>query len=231
MAFWFWLALGVILLAALVLLLSMSSVRIRVRYFQSGGHGRLTVVVRGLYGLIRYRIEIPDVVRRVRTFFFENKNDSAQPSDAASRSEPNLLRKAVALRRKMKSARLLAWTLPPMMRRGLKKVACTRFRLDFRIGTGDASSTAVLCGLLWTVYGCLVAGLAALVRMKARPHGEVVPEYRTLEFSMVWEADFEFRAGPMLAAALRAMLFQAPKGKILKQWKKWRSLETRPQSA
>jgi len=229
MAFWFWLALGVILLAALVLLVSMSSVRIRVRYFQSGGHGRLTVVVRGLYGLVRYRVEIPDVVRRVRTFFFAN--DSPQPAASAARSKPNWLRKIKAMRRKMKNARPLAWTLPPLVRRGLKKVSCTRFRLDFRIGTGDAASTAVLCGLLWTVYGCLVAALAAFVRMKARPHGEVVPEYRAAEFSIVWEADFKFRAGPLMAAALRAMLRQAPPGKILKEWKKWRSLDTRPQSA
>jgi hypothetical protein len=60
----------------------------------------------------------------------------------------------------------------------------------------------------------------------------VVPEYRSLEFTMVWEADFQFRVGPMLAAVMKAILLEAPLRKILRQWKEWRSwINEGPQSA
>ncbi len=223
MAFWFWLTLGAVLLVALlVLLAAVSLVRIRIRYAHSGSRDQMIVIVRALYGAYRYRVIIPGMMIKGRNFMYEKKSSH----HFAGKSKLNMPKTNVGL----------SWIFRlrefrPMLRGIMKKVECTRYRLDFRVGTGDAPSTAVLSGVLWTVYGCAVAITGEWVRLRTRPYGEVMPVYREPEFSVVWEADFRFRAGPMLAAVLRTAIRHMPLRDTVKQWKQWRSWMKGPQSA
>lgn len=216
MAFVVWT--GVAVVAALLLFAAaMSKIRVRVRYAHSGAQDHLVVIVRALYGAYRYRLTVPSVMIRGKEILFDKKA-SAQ---ITGRQKLSRLTRQTGNSVFQYGRQMLPW-----MRQVLRKVECTRFRLDFRVGTGDAVSTAIASGVLWSVYGCAVALAAESVSMKTKPHGAVEPVYGQAEFSAVWEADFSLRVGTFAAS----MLFGGIKAtSVLKSWTQWRHGLTGPQ--
>jgi hypothetical protein len=101
----------------------------------------------------------------------------------------------------------------------MKKVECTRWRLDFRAGTGEAASTAVVTGLLWAITGFASGAAGQLITLKTSPHGNVVPNYATTEFSVVWEADFRIRVSTALAAGIKLGKNTIHLRKALRAWR------------
>ncbi|WP_123040849.1 DUF2953 domain-containing protein [Cohnella candidum] len=216
MAFWYYVGIAV---AAVLVLLALSSIRIRIRYSRSGELDQLIVIVRALYGLYRYRLIVPSIMIRGLNIAYEKK------SSERIAGQPKLKMP----RWRLGKGLLKHWKeLSPWLKDTLKKVNCTRFRLDFRVGTGDAASTAVVSGLLWSVLGCAVGAAGHLVQLKAEPHGAVEPVYHAKEFTVVWEADFQVRAGSFFMSILH-LGFGSPR--LRKSWRDWRNWLRGPQSA
>ena len=216
MAFVVWV--GVAAAAALLLLAAaLSKIRVRVRYAHSGAQDHLVVIVRALYGAFRYRVTVPSVMIRGKEVLFDKKA-SAQMTVKSKLSSSD--------RRSANAVFKLGRKMLPWMKQVLRKVDCTRFRLDFRVGTGDAASTAIVSGVLWTIYGCAIALAAECLTMKTKPHGAVEPVYGGAEFSIVWEADLSIRvsaiAGMLLSGGLRA-------SSLLQSWNQWRQWMKAPQ--
>lgn len=216
MAFVVWV--GVAAAVALLLLaVVLSKIRVRVRYAHSGAQDHLVVIVRALYGAYRYRMTVPSVWIRGKDIQFDKKA-SAQMTVKSKLSKTK--------RQSLKDTFKLGRKMLPLMRQVLRKVDCTRFRLDCRVGTGDAASTAIASGVLWSLYGCAIALAAECLTMKTKPHGAVEPVYGNAEFSVVWEADLSLRvstiASMMLFGRLRA-------SSLLKSWNQWRHWMKAPQ--
>lgn len=216
MALFIWLAIAM-LIFLLVLVLT-SRIKMRLRYSHSGADDRLVVIVYAWNGLLRYRMIVPSIMLRGRSMLLARKS-TVQLAGKANKSPlhkkiGNGLIKRLFLSRK---------TLQPLMKTVLSTVECTRLRLDFRVGTGDAPSTAVLSGALWSLYGCFVGVMSQWVTLKARPSGGVSPVYQDKEFSVVWEADFRFRPIMMMAAFLKSgsRVMQIRKlWRLLREWRK-----------
>jgi hypothetical protein len=217
MAFWFCLALVVLL--ALVMLAAISRVKVRVRYSRSGENDQLVVVLRALFGAYRYHVVIPAFMVRGWNLVYGIKS-SQQFAGQQTVSKPEWRVGAGVIRRLMSNK----W-----LRASLKTVECTRFRLDMRVGTGDALLTGICSGLFWTLYGCAVALTSQTVTLKTRPYGGVAPVFgSTQELSVVWEADFRVRTGTFVWALLK----NGGRTVIMRQsWKNWRNWVKRPQSA
>jgi len=211
--------LGVVLfIAAALLAAALSRIRIRVRYARSGSQDHAVVVVRALYGAYRYRLTIPSVTIRGKQILFEKR------ASAHITGRPKL---SHLTRRAGNAALRYGRQMLPWMKRVLRKFECTRFRLDVRVGTGDAVSTAIASGVLWSVYGCAIALAGECVKMKTSPHGAVQPVYDHAEFSLVWEADVSIRAGTFAAALLFGGIDIRT---MLKSWSNWRHWWNEPQT-
>lgn len=219
MALFIWLAIAVVLI--LLVLALTSRIRMRFRYSHSGADDQLIVVVNAWNGLVRYRLIVPSIMTQGRTLQYARKSSIR----LAGITNLSPLRKQIGNRifkRILKNRK----TLQPLMKAVLRKVECTRFRLDLRVGTGDAPSTAVLSGALWSLYGCMIGAASQWIRLKARPYGAVSPVYDDKEFSVVWEADFRFR--PIGVAA--ALLKPGNRGlQIRHLWQLWRQWRKGPQ--
>jgi hypothetical protein len=231
MAFWSWA--GAIAAAALAVAAFASPVRIRVRYSKSGKQDQLVVIVRALYGLVRFRTVVPAVMIRGRTVLIRRVT-SMQAAGQPNRKAANIRfdwktmrRKWIGYRGVLRSTRgFREW-----MGRTLKKVECTRFRLDLLVGTGDAPSTAIISGLLWTLFGCAIAMAGKTFTLKAAPHGSVQPVYGRIEFSVVWEADFRVRLGTMLASIIGLGAWIVHIRTAIRSWKRWLSNPKSPEAA
>lgn len=214
----FWLYTPIVLAAIVVVLALFSRIRIRMRYSRSGEQDQLIVLVRAMFGTVRYRMIVPAIMIRGRDLVYERKSSAR----VGGKPKLNLPEWKVGTRL---LRRWRQWK--PMMRRVLRRVECTRFRLEFRVGTGDAPSTAVLSGVLWSAYGCALGAFSAFVKLKSRPYGGVEPVFGRTEFAVVWEADFQMRAGALLAATLSFLWNGEALRKTLKMW---RGLRRGPQT-
>ncbi|MDB4866153.1 MAG: hypothetical protein JWR03_486 [Cohnella sp.] len=215
MAFWFVVAAAVIV--GLIWLAAASRIRVRVRYSRSGHFDELVIIVRALHGIVGYQVTIPEIMIRGRNLVYRRESSASignMPVTHKSRwrNGAGVIRRLWNIYRH--NPQIQVW-----IRQTLKKVACTRFRLDFRVGTGDPPSTAMLSGLLWTVYGCAVAVTGHATQLKTTPHGSVEPVYEGTEFGMVWEADFRIRFGTAVLSVFKLGLRAIRTGRSFRYWR------------
>lgn len=207
--------LAVLLLLAAVALAS--RVVVRVRLAKSGTSDRLTVVGRALFGLVRFQLVIPSfMICGLRLVY-----DVSVSVDVAGRSFRKWWRQTGGsetgplrlVRRLAGKRRQWKWMMAV-----LRHVSCTRWRLEVGIGTGDAASTGVAAGVAWMLLGLAVGATSRLVRLEARPRGEVRPDFQGTAFSLVWEADFHIVLAVLAAALLRIAFRIGP----VHLWRTWR---------
>lgn len=224
MVFWYWAA-AACLLAAVVAACS-SFVRLRVRYSRSGKLDQLIVIVHALYGLYRFRVEVPTIKlsKTGLSYHVKEQTEAAGAGQTSSRAGKRLINARSLRRLKLAVREMLASVreLKPWMFEGLSKVECTRYRMDIRIGTGDAASTALATGLCWSILGIATGVLDRFIRLRTHPHGQVEPVYAGVELTVVWEADFRIRAGAVLAHAFRLLprlRYGSALRKALRDWR------------
>jgi hypothetical protein len=203
MAFWLWLALAIVVLIIVALLLS--RIRVRVRYSRSGQLDQLVFVIQAAYGLFHYQIIMPSIVIRGLSVVYGEKRMGGVPGSQIKEQKKRKIGRRT-IRRYAKAYHSILKTTRQFKRWArefLKKVECTRWRLDFRVGTGDAATTAVVTGLLWAVSGCASGVAGQFITLKTSPQGEITPNYSATEFTVVWEADFRIRFGTAIVSLLK----------------------------
>jgi len=226
MVFWFWTA-ACACVVAVAIAASMSFVRIRVRYSRSGKLDQLIVIVHAVYGLYRLKLEIPTIRISSTGVAYDFKQKSDAPGagrEGGGKGRLINMRSIRRLRLAAKEALRSVRQLKGWMFAGLRKVECTRYRMDIRIGTGDAASTGVATGLCWSVMGLAAGVLDRFVKLRTHPHGEVVPVYGGVELSVVWEADFRIRMGTAAVHALRVLPRLQYGAALRRAYRNWRAI-------
>jgi hypothetical protein len=204
MAFWLWLGLVITLVVSMIAAV-LSSIRIRFRYSHSGQLDQLVIIIQGLYGLLRYRATLPSIVIHGWNIVYREKSTGEMMGKHDEKQQKHKIGKE-KVRRYIKSYRSLLHSTRDLLhwvRVTLKKVECTRWRLDFRVGTGDAPATAMLIGLLWTVSGCASGAVGQFLSLKTSPQSRIVPNYSNVEFTVVWEADFRMRLSAAIVSWIK----------------------------
>ncbi|MBB6674193.1 DUF2953 domain-containing protein [Cohnella nanjingensis] len=225
MAFWIGGAM-VCIVAVFAVAACLSHVRVRVRYSRSGERDQLAVVVRGLFGLVRIQKEIPSITLRGMNIVYKERQ--SQQTAGASQGQQEAKRKIGldTIRRKRRAVRILLRSTRDFKTLALsfmRKVECTRWRLDVRIGTGDAALTGVAAGLFWTVIGTAIGLTGHFLKLRTHPHGSVSPNFKTTEFAVVWEADFRIRVGTAVLSVLRLGGRTSHFRQALRAWRSWMS--------
>ena len=225
MAFWLWCAVGALVILMIVAMAS--RIRIRVRYSRSGRLDQLVVIVQALYGLFHYQLVLPSIMVRGWNVIYSEKRATGT---GTLREEEKKRRFGVrTVKRYWRSYRAIRFSTRKFtrwLRTTMKKVECTRWRLDFRVGTGDAAQTAVLTGLLWAVAGCASGVAGQFMTLSAMPQSRIEPNYSEPEFSAVWEADFQIRA---ITAIWSVVKLGTRTLNIRKAMRAWRSTLTPPE--
>ncbi|WP_373233149.1 DUF2953 domain-containing protein [Cohnella sp.] len=221
MAFWLWIVLAIVVVIIAGVLLS--RVRIRLRYSRSGHLDQLVVVVQALYGLFHYQIIVPSIMIRGWNIVYREKSTGGLMAEHEGKQKKGEISKRT-IRHHAKAYRSILQTTREFKRwalETLKKIECTRWRLDFQVGTGDAAVTAVITGLLWAVSGCAAGAAGEIVTLKTSPQSRVSPNYSGTEFTVVWEADFRIRLTSMLWSFIKLGKRTIRLSKALKAWRSW----------
>lgn len=221
MAFWLWIASAVA--AAVIAGALLSQIRIRVRYSRSGRLDQLVIVIRALHGLFRYQVVLPSIAVRGWSIVYREKAKGGFTGKSKQDEIKFGYRSALRMARAYRSIMVSTNHFRSWAKRSLKKVECTRWRLDVRVGTGDAATTAVAAGLLWGASGCATGIASNLFSFRASARGEVEPNYTEPEFTLVWEADFRIRFGALVWSMLKLGTRTIRIGKAVRAWRAWLS--------
>lgn len=218
MAFWLWCVVGAIVILMIVAMAS--RIRIRVRYFRSGKLDQLVVIVQALYGLFHYQLVLPSIMVRGLNVIYSEKKETGTGTLQENKRKFGVR----TIKRYWRSYRAIQFSTKKFtrwLRTTMKKVKCTRWRLDFRVGTGDAAQTAVLTGLLWAVAGCASGAAGQFMTLTAMPQSRIEPNYSAPEFSAVWEADFQIRAITAFWSFVKLGTSTVNMRKAIRAWRSW----------
>lgn len=103
----------------------------------------------------------------------------------------------------------------------LKWFHIAEFSWHTEIGTGEADSTGVICGLLWTIKGSLLAVLSCFFSLHDSPWVTVSPRFQEAVLSTRVSCIIRFSVGQAMTAGIRLAYFWLREGKA------WRNIQSK----
>lgn len=185
---WRLITLGLVLLMAIMLA---SEMKVQVMQVYQAGHRLIRFKCRLLFGIIRFQ-------------YVKKKQTPASLTDLLDGNYQ--MTKSVQKKAKdfVQVAHLIidhqAW-----LRKTLARIQCMHVRWYTEIGTGDASSTAQLSGIIWGLKSTLLGFASHRVRFKTMPILDVTPHFNTSVFRTELTFDVSARLSVMLAALLKLL--------------------------
>lgn len=174
---------------------------------------RLVILIKALFGLIRIRMDIPELND---TNTEKQKSEKPDPSldknftDIDSIDEDEALKAYRPIKYWMKNIN----ELYKVVKKSLKKVRITQLVWKSAIGTGDAATTGIISGVGWSFKGTVIGMLSYYFSLKVQPQLEIRPIFNRKISNTYVKCIFQVRAGQAILAGL----------KIFKLWKKMKSL-------
>ncbi|UVI32347.1 DUF2953 domain-containing protein [Paenibacillus spongiae] len=191
---------GLFFLLVVTALLSSLVFSAHVKRIGDNDHAELRV--RGLFGLLQYHRELPDI--RLKGFMMEMKSETTEENigDRNTDSSKKNVNKDTILKALEQSQKLLKETkgLLGWVKTTLGHVRLTEWSWHTAIGAGDAMWTAMLTGTAWSVKTTAIGVLSQLVRLQANPKLSVVPVYQQPCFNTEWRVKAKIRLGYAIIA-------------------------------
>lgn len=220
---WVLIALSVIIILLLVVLFL--KLKVIIHYSHQNDNDHLKVTFKALFGLIKYKINIPviKVAENSPAFVVKEKvevgpQEKDQKEDTKKFTAHELLNSFQDMQHLLKHVR----GFYKIIRSFLRKVTLSNLEWKTVIGVGDASATGMITGAFWTVKGSIIGLTSSLVKMKTIPQIMVTPDFNRAVSETSFQCMIHFRIGYAIFAGI----------KLLKYWKGGKPhFKTKPLSA
>jgi hypothetical protein len=179
-------------------------------YFSRVQHNdRIFLDIKALFGLIRYRFDVPVVKFKSLQKGVMVKAEAVKKGDSSLVGEGKQhinKERIVDFFNRVKLILESTFHLYGWMKQTLAKVECTKVSWQTRIGVGDAPQTAITTGIVWGFKSSLLGFVFSYIRLRTQPHIQVFPQYNSPQFST--EATFagRIRLGYALIAGIRLVI-------------------------
>lgn len=159
-----------LLFIILIMVIVLTKLNIAVEYNKSGKNDHLIVSIFAYGGLIKYKYEIPGAGLKKKGIFFRSIKEKGKKEKDSKKSKEYI--KYTGIIEKIEKVRNTYDEYEELARKVLKYLKCrvSMNKLDFHvlIGTGNASQTAILTGLVWTVTGIMFTAIYNFVNIKEK---------------------------------------------------------------
>lgn len=187
---WLWISLIVVGFIIIVLL---SQVKVSGSYTFPAGEYNIHLECRVLYGLIRLRFQLSVLqghgVREPDKPFSDVFNDT--------------IRQWQQWGHRFQQDREL-------IMKSLKRVTCDHLYWHTRVGTSEASATAIITGTIWGIKSTLIGMFTHLASFTTRPDLQVIPHFNTEHF----QTELRFRMRIAMMTIFKVLVM-----KVMKLWK------------
>jgi hypothetical protein len=181
---WVGLVVLVILIAIIVVLISF--IRGEFYFSRVKDNDTLSIEMRALFGLLRYRYVIPIIQFKgfAKGIMFKSEIVSKTYSKLKDESKDHITKEKVILfYKEAKEALVYTFNLYDWMKQTIAKVECTELKWITRVGVGDAPETAITTGAIWGIKSSLLGFSIRYVKLIAKPRIDVIPQYNEKQFS------------------------------------------------
>jgi hypothetical protein len=176
---WIWLISGIFLLFLFVLL---SSVKIRIHYSHNDQDDHLTIKVKALFGLIRFKYAVP-VLQWGKHGIMALTGKAINKSANANLQETEITKDNVdAFFERAKAIIEHTVHFKQLVKAVIVHVKCTEFHWITRIGLGEAPETAIAAGTVWAIKTSVLSYLFKFMHLAANPSVSVQPQYNRFQF-------------------------------------------------
>ncbi|WP_240343881.1 DUF2953 domain-containing protein [Paenibacillus sp. SYP-B3998] len=220
---------GMVVLVILFMLIVVMSSFIRGEFYFSRvkDNDTLSVEMRALFGLVRYRYVIPIIQFKGFGQGIMIKSETVTKSNSKSKSNAELKdaqkehitkEKIISFYKKAKIALVNTLHLYDWMKMTLAKVECTELRWTTRVGVGDAPETAITTGAIWAIKSSLLGFGIQYIKLQTKPMIDVVPQYNQMHFDTELRAAGRIRVWFVLLAGVRLVVRAAKVKGGLRAW-------------
>jgi hypothetical protein len=203
-----WLLLILIVLILFILLLVFTKITIYLNYYHQKDDDHLKIEIRALYGIIRYKKNIPlikvDDQSPSLVVKGENEINNETKTEKTSKITPH---DVITNLKNFKEVLEHVVELNRIIKKFLKKVSVKKFEWNTIIGVGDALYTGVISGALWTIKGSLMGLLSDYFSFKEMPQLMVHPNFNQMIARTNLSCMFQFRTGHAMLAGLKLVKF------------------------
>ncbi|AMV11971.1 UNVERIFIED_ORG: DUF2953 family protein [Anoxybacillus amylolyticus] len=193
----------------LLLLVAWMKVSVTVVFRHVKDDDECKIVVRTLFGLLRYTVRIPliklDMDPDAPGVAFLQKKGVEGTRGKEEKKGKLTLKKIADLFRQLKRFLEQVVDLHEIMKQFYRHVTITKWEWKTRIGTGDAASTGLLVGLGWSLKYMIIGAASRYMNMKTTPAVAIVPAYDRAASETVFLCMIQFRIGHAMVAGLRVV--------------------------
>jgi len=191
-------------LIALAILLYIMPVTVSTTLEKAGEKDKITIGVKTLYGLVKFKSEIPFL----ELVFMKGKPALKYRVEVTDRKRSRLFAQFTKLFSLDEGGKLLEIIRKKKHRllAALKylagKTAVRKFSLRFALGTGDAAETGILYGVAWIIIGNIMAITGSYLNIK-EPRITVVPVFNQVQLSADFNCIISIRLGHIINTGIR----------------------------
>ena len=215
---WIWVA---VIGAIVFIVISISHVHLKVSYKRYGENDRFTVFVKALYGMVRLRFEMPEILFKglkgveTQSEMINERKHKVMTEKEQMLNVHKMLSRMKQVRNILRhTADLLQW-----LRTTLKHVKCTMLQWHTKIGRTEAHITAIAVGAVWAIKAPLVGWITQLINLQTTPDLVVQPKYNNNFFSTEALCIVKIRLGYAMFAGI-LLIFRIVKAKGgIQTWK------------
>ncbi|MEW9699043.1 DUF2953 domain-containing protein [Paenibacillus sp. SI8] len=206
---WLWLGLVGIILIVCVVSLSFSFVRGELYFSRVKDNDTLSMEIRALFGLVKYRYVIPIIQFKgfAQGIMIRSETVTKSSSKLSDAHKKHITKEKVI--EFYKNAQLiLVKTLDfyDWMKQTLARVECTELKWVTRVGVGDAPETAITTGAIWGIKSSLIGFGIRFVKLKVKPRIDVIPQYNQPQFTTEFRLTGRIRVGFIVFAGVRLLM-------------------------
>src|SRR5690606_24955674 len=101
----------------------------------------------------------------------------------------------------------------------LAKVELSNWLWQSHVGTGDAMSAAMSCGLLWSAKGLLIGTISRYVKVMNPPIVGIQPHFQHKVFLTEWSCNVKLKLGSLIVTSVYLLFHFAAFRKSLRLFK------------
>jgi hypothetical protein len=207
-----WLLVVLLFLILLLIVIMFSKASIHIDFYHGNDNDQLTVIIKALAGLITFKKEIPMIkLDEDSPSVVIAEKTKTGPNETTKRQGERSFDKEDLLDSLNDTKALMEHVvgLHIHVKKLLAKVKIKKLEWHTCVGIGDAASTAIVCGAIWSVKGGILGLLSRYMRLVASPVLTVTPNFQQLASQIILKCMFQITIGHAIWAGI----------KLVKYWK------------
>jgi hypothetical protein len=188
----------------------MTKVKVGINYFHAQDNDSLKIEFRALFGLIKYKLDVPLVKVDDNSPTIVAKEKLQKGEEEETKQKETMQFSAEDLLNGFKDMKTLlehVVSFHRIVRHFCQKVKITKIEWQTVMGTGDAASTGMLTGAVWAVKGSIIGIISHYFRMQNSPNLSVQPHFQLAVTQTSFKCMLQFRIGHAIIAGIKLLKF------------------------